>query len=174
MTVPDLPSSAIAVLHESNTTPPSRGFNLNPVKEGGQLTTPMVSCSIVLFATLYLIWNYYPRTFPLESIKQPKKKQLHWPLKWWVIHFLLAQLFSQKFLPLTCHLPPLLLAMNYKPHFHGPSLPQHLSNRMRMVLCWDWFVLVHDGIVLVSIMVDPKYSRHKFQNKNYIYRQCIT
>ena len=50
MTVPDLPSSAIALLHESNTTLPSRGFNLNPVKEGGQLSTPMVSFSIVLFA----------------------------------------------------------------------------------------------------------------------------
>jgi hypothetical protein len=50
MTVPDLPSSAIALLDESNTTPPSLGFNLNPVKEGGQLSTPMVSFSIVLFA----------------------------------------------------------------------------------------------------------------------------
>jgi hypothetical protein len=53
------------------------------------------------------------------------------------MHILLAQLFSEKFLSLTCDLPPLLLAMNYKPTtVNHPSLSIK-SNGTMMVFCHD-------------------------------------
>ena len=53
MTIPDLPSLAIALLHELDTHAAIPCFNLKPEKLGGQLTTPMVSFSNVLFAKLF-------------------------------------------------------------------------------------------------------------------------
>jgi hypothetical protein len=92
--------------------------------------------SIFLFAKLY-IWKFlynltatifHHSPWPWITIHDlpssinliAKKKQEHTLTTQvrWVIHFLLARLFSQKFLPLMPHLSPLLLAMNY-------SLPQH-------------------------------------------------
>ena len=76
---------------------------------------------------LTMNYNPHPQGPSLRNqLNSQEKKQLHWPLKWWVIHFLLAQLFSRKFLPLTCHLPPLLPAMNYKPT--SMDLPSHSIN----------------------------------------------
>jgi hypothetical protein len=150
----------------------------------------VVSFSIILFAQLFcrqflyltrhllplpLTMNYNPHSqgpYLRNQSNSQKKKQLHWPFKWWVMHILLAPLFSQKFLSLTCDLPPLLLAMNYKPTtVNHPSLSIK-SNGTMMVFCHDWFMFL--SMMGLLIIVDTKYSRHKFQNKNYVYRHCIT
>ena len=107
-------------------------------------------CRQFLYLTRHLLplpltMNYNPHSqgpYLRNQSNSQKKKQLHWRFKWWVMHILLAQLFSQKFLSLTCHLPPLLLAMNYKPT--SMNLPSHSikSNGTMMVFCQDWFMFL--------------------------------